>query len=65
MSRARTLSKKANTNLELSEDGIFRLHANTLMSNTTISIDRNALAAGPLTVANGVILTINGNLTVT
>ena len=43
---------------------IFRVHQQQLDTNTTINSDENALAAGPLTIASGVTLTVNGNLTV-
>jgi hypothetical protein len=43
---------------------IFRVHEQTLNTNVTIESSENALAAGPLTVASGVTLTVNGNLTV-
>jgi len=43
---------------------IFRINNQTLNVNVTIDSDQNASAAGPLTVATGVTLTINGNLTV-
>jgi len=35
-----------------------------LKANHTISHNENAMAAGPLTVADGVTLTIEGNLTI-
>ena len=43
---------------------IFRVNAQSLTVNTTIDSTENASAAGPLTVATGVTLTVNGNLTV-
>ena len=43
---------------------IFRVNAQSLTVNTTIGSTENASAAGPLTVATGVTLTVNGNLTV-
>lgn len=43
---------------------IFRVNDQTLNSNVTIDSDQNASCAGPLTLATGVILTVNGNLTV-
>ena len=45
-------------------ENIFRKNENTLKVNHTISHNENALAAGPLTVDDGVILTIEGNLTI-
>ena len=46
---------------------IFRVHAQTLTSNTTIASNENALCAGPLTIANNVVLTVEsgGNLVIT
>lgn len=43
---------------------IFRVNNQTLNVNVTIDSTENASAAGPLTVATGVTLTVNGNLTV-
>jgi hypothetical protein len=43
---------------------IFRVHEQQLDTNVTIDATENALAAGPLTIATGVTLTVNGNLTV-
>lgn len=43
---------------------VFRVNAQSLTVNTTIGSTENASAAGPLTVATGVTLTVNGNLTV-
>ena len=43
---------------------IFRINEQTLNTNVTIDADENASCAGPLTVATGVTLTVNGNLTV-
>ena len=43
---------------------IFQTNAQTLHNNVTIQSDENASCAGPLTVATGVTLTVNGNLTV-
>ncbi len=37
---------------------IFRVHSNTMTSNVTIPAGYNAIAAGPLTVQNGVTLTV-------
>jgi hypothetical protein len=44
--------------------GIFRRHGNTVTRDTIIEEDENAVAAGPLTVAPGVTLTVRGNLTI-
>lgn len=43
---------------------IFRVSEQTLNTNVTIDADENASCAGPLTLATGVTLTVNGNLTV-
>ena len=43
---------------------IFRINEQTLNTSTTIDSDENASCTGPLTVASGVTLTINGNLAV-
>ena len=45
-------------------ENIFRKNENTLRVNHTISHNENAMAAGPLTVDNGVTLTVEGNLTI-
>ena len=49
------------------EGDIFRVHQQQLDTDTTIDADENALAAGPLTVATGVTLTVTsgGNLVIT
>ena len=43
---------------------IFRVHENQLDTNVTIAANNNALCAGPLTVATGVTVTVNGNLVI-
>jgi hypothetical protein len=40
------------------KSNLFRINANTLTSNVTIEAGENAQAAGPITIANGVQLTI-------
>ena len=45
-------------------ENIFRKNENTLKVSHTISHNENAMVAGPLTVDNGVTLTIEGNLTI-
>ena len=45
-------------------ENIFRKNENTLRVNHTITPNENAMTAGPLTVADGVTLTIEGNLTI-
>ena len=46
------------------KDDIFRVHTATLSNSVTIATADNAICAGPLTVADGVNLTVNGNLTI-
>jgi len=43
---------------------IFRVNEQTLNTNVTIDATENASCAGPLALATGVTLTVNGNLTV-
>ena len=43
---------------------IFRVHEQELNTNVTIASTDNALAAGPLSVADGVTLTVSGNLSI-
>lgn len=43
---------------------IFRLMEDQLDTNTTIPVNRNAHTAGPLTIAPGVVITVDGNLTI-
>ena len=43
---------------------IFRVNANSLNTNVTIDADENASCTGPLAIADGVIVTVGGNLTV-
>ena len=43
---------------------IFRTHESTLNTNVTIASGDNSLAAGPLTVASGVTLTVSGSLAI-
>ena len=50
--------------LAASAGDIFRVNSQTLNANVTIDSDENANATGPLTIADGVTLTINGTLTV-
>ena len=42
---------------------IFRVHEQELNTDVTIDATENALAAGPLTIASGITLTVSGNLT--
>jgi hypothetical protein len=43
---------------------IFRVHEQELNTDVTIASTDNALAAGPLAVADGVTLTVSGNLSI-
>ena len=43
---------------------IIRVHENELNTSATIDANNNGLAAGPLTIASGVTLTISGELSV-
>ena len=43
---------------------IFRVHETELNTNITIVANTNALCAGPLTLATGVTVTVNGNLVI-
>jgi len=43
---------------------IFRVHEAELNTDVTVVANTNALCAGPLTVATGVTVTVNGNLVV-
>ena len=46
------------------EKNIFRNNENTLHDNHTVLNNVNSLAAGPITIADGVTLTVEGNLSV-
>ena len=46
------------------EKNIFRNNQNTLHENHTVLNNVNSLAAGPITIADGVTLTVEGNLSV-
>jgi len=48
-----------------SADNLFRINSQTLTANVTISSTENASVTGPLTVADGVVLTVEGNLSIT
>ena len=45
-------------------ENIFRKNENTLYADHTISHNENAIAGGPLTVASGITLTVEGNLSI-
>jgi len=45
-------------------ENIFRINENTLRADHTISHNENALSAGPIIVASGVTLTVEGNVTI-
>jgi hypothetical protein len=60
----RYLGEKVNVNPYLSADlyGIIRINSNVLSQNCTISMGYNASSAGPLQIANGVVVQIaNGS----
>ena len=50
--------------LIIPREHIFRINENTLRADHTISHNENALSAGPIIVASGVTLTVEGNLTI-
>jgi hypothetical protein len=43
---------------------IFRVHEDQLDTSITVAANTNALCAGPLTVATGVTITVNGNMVI-
>ena len=43
---------------------IVRVHEEQLDTDITVAANTNGLAAGPLTVATGVTVTVNGNLVI-
>ena len=53
------------TNPYLSADtnGIIRINASTLTENVVITTGYNGSSAGPLTIANGVVVTVSNNST--
>ena len=58
------LFKGENGEVGSSAGDIFRINEQELNTNVTIDSDENASCTGPLTVASGVTLTVNGNLAV-
>lgn len=63
------ISKQAALNLRpvdnvLGNDGIIRTSGQNVSQNVTIDSDVNAMSIGPITVDDGVTITINGNYTV-
>jgi hypothetical protein len=58
------LFKGENGEVGSSAGDIFRINEQTLNTSTAIDSDENASCTGPLTVASGVTLTVNGNLAV-
>ena len=58
------LFKGENGEVGSSAGDIFRVHEAQLDTSTTIDSDENGLCAGPLTIATGVTLTVNGNLVI-
>jgi hypothetical protein len=59
------LGQRVMTNPYLSADtyGIVRINANILTENCTITSGYNASSAGPLTLANNVVVTVSNNST--
>ena len=49
--------------LSADTNGIIRINASTLTENCTITTGYNASSAGPLTIANGVVVQISNNST--
>ena len=41
-----------------------RIHSNTISTNTTVASSENAVSGGPVTIANGVTVTVSGDWTV-
>lgn len=58
------LFKGENGEVGSSAGDIFRCHEQTLNTDVTIDSDENALCASPITIATGVTLTVNGNLSI-
>jgi hypothetical protein len=52
-----------NPYLSADSQGIVRINANILTENCTITTGYNASSAGPLTVANNVVVTVSNNST--
>ena len=57
-------SPSINTTGQKMTSSIFRVNAQTLNDSTTIDTTENASVVGPLSLASGVVITVNGNLTV-
>ena len=57
-------SPSINTSGQKMNSSIFRVNAQTLNDSTTIDTTENASVVGPLSLASGVVITVNGNLTV-
>jgi hypothetical protein len=59
------LGERVMVNPYLSADsqGIVRINANILTENCTITTGYNASSAGPLTIANSVVVTVSNNST--
>ena len=57
-------SPSINTSGQKMTSAIFRVNAQTLNDSTTIDTTENASVVGPLSLASGVVITVNGNLTV-
>ncbi len=57
-------STKFDTTDTTTETAIFQNNEQTLSTNTTIASTTNSSATGPISVASGVTLTVNGNLVI-
>jgi hypothetical protein len=45
------------------QNGVFYLNNQTITSNYTVPANQNAMSAGPLTIATGVVVTISDGAT--
>ena len=52
------------TDQNKTKTAVFQINEQSITTNTTIDATENASTVGPITIASGVILTVNGNLTV-
>lgn len=56
-----TLQGASNAEIKTSP---IRIHSNTISTNTTVDTNENAVSGGPVTIANGVTVTVSGDWTV-
>ena len=67
----------ATVNMKITKDGVIegtsnaeittspiRKHSNTISTNTTVASTENAVSGGPITIASGVTVTVDGDWTV-